>query len=334
MAHLVNVTVISTDQNGNPVVGARVSVRLNQADVDPDDGYIAPETKTAVTGADGTVVIQLWPNARGSTQSQYECAIPNPDTGRTARFYATIPDSDCILHEVANLPPYPGKSDGQLVIDAAVAAVAPAVAARLGAEAAQGAAEDAASSASADAATASTAASNALTAKGAAESARNDAVAASSAAVTAQGAAESARDAAQAALADVTPTADAAVADALSNIILLGFASEYDATPDVGAGSVTIHFKTNGQKQRLTLAGNTTINIDTTGLPVGNYQIRLIQDGTGGRTVTFGAPVSASRWLGSSVQPSIHPGGNGETIVMFYWDGLNFIQSLAKVGAS
>lgn len=141
MATTVNVLVKATDQNNGPVANARVTAKLSHDDIDATYGYIVPEEIVGTTDASGQVTLALWPNELGSTSSYYDFKITNPDTAKTIRLTATIPNSDCQLHLVADLPPYPGKSDGQLVIDAAVAAVAPAVAARDAAIAAQEAAD-------------------------------------------------------------------------------------------------------------------------------------------------------------------------------------------------
>lgn len=86
-----------------------------------------------------------------------------------------------------------------------------------------------------------------------------------------------------------------------------------------------------GQKQKLTLTDNCSVTI-APAPGIGHFQLRLIQDATGGHAVTF-TGISASRWLGSPVAPAINTTPNGETVVSFYWDGVNYTQSLAKVGA-
>jgi hypothetical protein len=336
----VNVTVLCADQQGNPAAGARIVVKLDRTDVDTTSGYVFPEQIVATADADGTAVLALWPNELGATSSRYKVEITNPDTGKIEHLTATIPNAACYLHQVANLPSYPGKSEGQLAIDGAVAAIAPAQAAALAAQDAQDAAEAAAATASSAASVAVPAASAALAAQGDAEDARDEAVTAAGQATTAAGTATTAAGTAQTAAAEAAAhfngtaawTADIDLQNhQIKGIRILGFAGEVNCGDISGATAIDF---TLGQKQKARLVGNATLNISTTGLPVGNYQIRLIQDGTGGHTVAFGASVSASRWLGSATQPSIHPDGNGETILMFYWDGIKFIQSLARVGVA
>ena len=109
---------------------------------------------------------------------------------------------------------------------------------------------------------------------------------------------------------------------------VINFAAEYDNGVS-GVGKV-VDFA-NGQKQKITLTGNATLVI-TAPPGVGNYQLRIIQDATGGRLIAF-TGISGSRWLGSVSQPDINIAPNGESIMSLYWDGANFVQSLIKVGA-
>jgi hypothetical protein len=106
------------------------------------------------------------------------------------------------------------------------------------------------------------------------------------------------------------------------------FAAEYD-NGNSGT-SATINFA-NGNKQKITLNNNTTLTISTPP-GVGEYKLRLIQDGTGGRTVAFSG-ISSSRWWGSAAQPDFNDAVNGETLLAFYYDGTNFSQGAAKIGA-
>ena len=74
-----------------------------------------------------------------------------------------------------------------------------------------------------------------------------------------------------------------------------------------------------GNKQKSTLTGDVTYTFtDPTG-PC-NLIFRLIQDGTGGRDVTWPAAV---KWLGT--EPTWSDGAAGKTIVVsFYHDGTNY----------
>ena len=175
-----NVLCAVNDNDGSPIEGAIVTAKLDRFEV--HDGYVVPDLISGTTGANGKCTLALWPNALGSTQSSYSIKIVAPN-GKTLRTTATVPNvSDANLHQIANLPAYEGKSDGQLIIDAAVAAVAPAVAAKLAAETA---ASNAATSASTASSSASAAESSATTAASHATAAQNSANSASTQAGTA-----------------------------------------------------------------------------------------------------------------------------------------------------
>lgn len=136
MANIPTCNVLCTirDNDGTPISGAIVTAKLDRYEV--YEGYVVPDLISGTTDANGQCVLVLWPNELGSTESSYDIKIVAPN-GKSLRTTATVPNvSDANLHEVANLPPYEGKSDGQLIIDAAVAAAAPAVAAQLAAESA------------------------------------------------------------------------------------------------------------------------------------------------------------------------------------------------------
>ena len=115
----------------------------------------------------------------------------------------------------------------------------------------------------------------------------------------------------------------------LTGVKQVGF-TEYDNGNSGTAKTVTL---SNGQKQKLTLTGNLTLTISFTNARPGNYQLRLIQDGTGGRTLAAVSGLSSSRWLGSATQPPHNTAVAGETILSIYYDGTNAVQSMVKVGA-
>lgn len=103
-ATTVNVTVLAHDQKGNPISGAEITLSLNQVDIDPLFGYIMPEEITVTADINGVAVVPMWPNSRGSMGSQYVVQILNPDTDAAMVVYATIPERDCYLHDVADMP--------------------------------------------------------------------------------------------------------------------------------------------------------------------------------------------------------------------------------------
>jgi hypothetical protein len=114
----------------------------------------------------------------------------------------------------------------------------------------------------------------------------------------------------------------------------VGFHAEYDNESSGASKTITL---TNGQKQKITLTANTTLTVSFTDCTVGDYQIRLIQDGTGGRTLANITGLSTSRWLGSAAQPAINAAANGETLltisVKAAGSATGCLQSMVKVGA-
>ena len=116
----------------------------------------------------------------------------------------------------------------------------------------------------------------------------------------------------------------------LALVKTIGFAGEYDNGSSGAAKTVTLAA---AQKQKITLSANTTLTLDFTGATVGTYQLRLIQDATGGRTVTWSG-LSATRWLSSTSAPPINGVANRESILSVYYDGTTATQSLVKVGAA
>ena len=115
----------------------------------------------------------------------------------------------------------------------------------------------------------------------------------------------------------------------LKKLVVVWFASEYNCG-DSGT-ALTVDFS-NGQKQRVRLTGNATLTISPAP-GVGHYQLRIIQDATGGRTLAFSG-LSSSRWLGAASQPGHNTAANGETILSLYYDGANWTQGMALVGVA
>lgn len=115
----------------------------------------------------------------------------------------------------------------------------------------------------------------------------------------------------------------------VTGVKLLSFNGEYD-NGNSGA-SKTIDFA-NGANQKITLDNNTTLTI-TTPAAAGHYQLRLIQDGTGGRTVTWaGTAYSGSRWGGSASAVTLNTSAAGVTLVNFFFDGTNLYQTGFRIG--
>jgi hypothetical protein len=75
----------------------------------------------------------------------------------------------------------------------------------------------------------------------------------------------------------------------------------------------------------INLSGNITLTFSN-GTP-GTYIIKLIQDGTGSRTVTF--PVSNWKWAGGSA-PTLTTNANKTDIVSIIYDGLTYYSTIVK----
>lgn len=115
-----NVRCAIRDQAGNPAVGAEITAILNRAEV--HDGYLIPARVSAVADAAGIAVLALWPNVLGATASAYQVLIKHPG-GAVLRTTAVVPNLEhADLHLIAELPPHPGRLDGQLLIDSAISA--------------------------------------------------------------------------------------------------------------------------------------------------------------------------------------------------------------------
>lgn len=133
---MVTVTARVMDQRGQPVPKARITMRLTT--VERYCGIIVPRTVEAVTDKDGLAKLRVWPNARGTEGSEYLVTISFADACQSGcqrhpsanlpplqsqRFRVVVPDADCNLWDIAELPPYEVRGSG-LVITEEVAAFA------------------------------------------------------------------------------------------------------------------------------------------------------------------------------------------------------------------
>jgi hypothetical protein len=122
-----NITVKVTDSNGNVVEGALIVAVLDRTEVDviAGDTYVVPAKITSETNALGISILALWPNTRGSTESQYRFIARSPTTGNTYfDIMGTVTEKNANLVDIAQIPPYPGMSDGQAAVNIAVKAAA------------------------------------------------------------------------------------------------------------------------------------------------------------------------------------------------------------------
>jgi len=94
------------------------------------------------------------------------------------------------------------------------------------------------------------------------------------------------------------------------------FESEHD-NGNSGA-SKTIDWG-NGQQQKLTLTANCTLTFTAPDGP-GTFSLRLIQDATGNRTVTWPASV---KWPGGTA-PTLSTAANAEDYVSFKYNGTSY----------
>lgn len=114
-------------QDGEPEPGASFEFSLNRYEV--YEGFVVPERVSGIADETGTCVIDLWPNQLGTTESVYDVKMRST-TGKTQRITASVPNEvTANLHDIAMLPPYPGKPDFQTQMDAAIEAKQSAVAA-------------------------------------------------------------------------------------------------------------------------------------------------------------------------------------------------------------
>jgi uncharacterized protein (DUF2141 family) len=119
----------------------------------------------------------------------------------------------------------------------------------------------------------------------------------------------------------------------VTGVKVVSFNGEYDNGNSGASKTITL---TNGMKQKITLTANTTLTVSFTSAPVGTYQIRLIQDATGGRTLANITGLSTSRWGGSTSQPSHNTTANGETIINIFvataGSSTGALQTMTRIG--
>lgn len=101
-------------------------------------------------------------------------------------------------------------------------------------------------------------------------------------------------------------------------------------TSTITGATATIDFNL-GQKAQVTLQSNSTITLTFPG--IGNYQILLVQDGTGNRTVTWAAG-SNPQYVGSASAPAINLTAGSMTMVSVYWNGSASFIAVSKVNAA
>lgn len=113
-------------------------------------------------------------------------------------------------------------------------------------------------------------------------------------------------------------------------LLLAGTSSQVKATYyDAGNTSTALAINwNNGNTQKCTLTGNVTFTMTN---PVAGsfYSLELIQDGTGGRTMTFPASM---RWTNNSSAPTFVTTAARVTLITLYWTGAVYLATLAGTG--
>lgn len=127
---MVTVTARIVDQRGQPVPKARITMRLTT--MEKCGKFVVPREVEAHTDKDGLAKLRVWPNALGTESSEYLVIISFADTCQSGcqrhpsanlpplqnqRFRVVVPDADCNLWDIAELPPYEVRGSGQVITE-------------------------------------------------------------------------------------------------------------------------------------------------------------------------------------------------------------------------
>ena len=105
--------------------------------------------------------------------------------------------------------------------------------------------------------------------------------------------------------------------DQMDEVLNVSFVEEHDN--GVSGSSITIDWAANDEHQKVTLTDDCTLTF-TAPRGVGNHILKVIQDGTGGRTVTWPATV---KWAGGTA-PTLSTGASAVDLIAIYYDGTNY----------
>lgn len=155
----VTVSIAALQVVGSALPYGRVRFELTAADI--DDGIVVPMAQSVSLGADGTGTIELWPNSRGTQGTQYRVMIYSRSGDLQESELATVPETDCNLHDILEL-------QAPAVVDDAQAAATAAQGYAAAASTSSGAAAASASGASTSATSAASSAAAAATSQAAA----------------------------------------------------------------------------------------------------------------------------------------------------------------------
>ena len=133
----VEVLVVAHDQDGSPSPRAQVTAKLST--VERYNGYVVPDEYSGLTNENGECRINLFPNELGTEGSEYKFKIVHTN-GKTVTVYASIPNSNCSLHQVAELDRFELRGAGLLVTEEVSGYANQAIMARDNARAAESAA--------------------------------------------------------------------------------------------------------------------------------------------------------------------------------------------------
>lgn len=97
----VTVSIAALQVVGSALPYGRVRFELTAADV--DGGIVVPMAASVTLGADGTGTIELWPNSRGTQGTQYRVMVYSRKGVLQDSALATVPTSDCNLHDILSL---------------------------------------------------------------------------------------------------------------------------------------------------------------------------------------------------------------------------------------
>lgn len=111
----VTVTARVYTQDGKPVAGAVVSMRLTSPE--RFGGYIVPREVRADTDAYGVASLRVWPNSLGTEASEYRVSIrcPEGSGGRSINGHAVVPQTNCDLSDIMELPAMGQRSAGAVI---------------------------------------------------------------------------------------------------------------------------------------------------------------------------------------------------------------------------
>jgi hypothetical protein len=98
----VTVSIAVSQITGVALPAGRVRFELTAADI--DGAIVAPASTNVVLDASGNATAALWPNALGTQSTQYRVTISNSSGELQYNGLATIPNANCNLHDVLNVP--------------------------------------------------------------------------------------------------------------------------------------------------------------------------------------------------------------------------------------